>query len=524
MDTGGNDDDRAAGPSDGSPSLERQRREEDRKRLAREVARRRASHFATFGGSEDPQTSGADSVQVGGDSARTLGPWNTAYQLADAKRDAKRKREESLLANRRESDSVRACYASWTPRKKVARSSRIPTLKSQARELCASLIAHVSTLGGVPDDVRADLAWEVCRIRKMTDDVFMKLFTADAGSSISIDDCSLIEEDTMRSALREAIHPGLNELRLDLCGRGFTDKVTRGLAHEDDVTFAGLEKLVLGGAYRLTDDGAEHLLKLAPALRTLGLQNCSRIEGRVVHCLPELTPKLTSLDLSFCGGIPRESLRSALAKLDQLDSLTLDGIAEVDDELLAAEDVLHGIRNVGVLSLRNTKLTDVGLRRLAASLRTLHSISLDYCTITSSGVIDMVDACPGLTSVSLKKCTMVGDAAVVHLMGKVDLEKLVLNGIGKGLTGASVEAIVCGRGRSLTELDLSWCRHVPERAIGYLIESLPNLKTIKLFGCNQLRKDFASVVRNDDVAIIGLDAVCEDPLAQMAARGRRIVR
>ena len=514
------DEEGAAGEPCDPEVEERKRKEEERKARALEIARRRASHFATFG-SSDPQ---GDSVMVGGDSARSLGPWNTAYQLADAKSEAKRKREEAILEGRRKAESdAEASYAGWKPREKIARTRSIPTLKRQSRELCASLIEHVSTLSGVPDGVRAELASEVCRNRRMNDEIF-KLFTADAGSSLSIVDCSMIEEDVMRSALREAIHPGLSELALHLCGRGFTDDVCTLLSEEDDVSFGGLETLVLSGAYRLTDEGIMKILKRAAELRTLRLPQCSRIEGNAVLHLPQLTPKLTSLDLSYCGGIPRETLSSALAKLDQLESLTLDGIVDVDDKLLESEQVISGIKNVEIISLRNTGVSDIGLRRLATGLPNLHSIALDYCSITSAGVIDLVDASPGLTSVSLKKCRLVDDAAVVHLVKNCELQKLNLNGLSK-ITGVSIDAILRGRGKSIEELDLSWLRSLPQTALGCLIESLPGLKVVKLFGCNQVDREFASMVRNEQVCISGLaDVVCEDPLAEMAARGRRVFR
>ena len=500
-------DDPSAGG--GAEQSDKTDEEQQKKKRALEIARRRASHFAHFGSDDGPSTSDPNpSVMVGGDSARTLGPWNTAYQLADAKADAKRKREDKLLDERRKADrDEQAVYASWTPQKTGERPASVPTLRSRSRAVCTELIEHVTSLAGVPDDVRHDLQLEVCRQRKMTPETFAKLFAAaDVGQSIKIDDCSLIEEGVMREALREAVHPGLGELSLQLCGRGFTDTVATALVHEDDVSFAGIETLVLGGAYRLTDDGLAEVLRRASDLRSLGIPNCSRIEGSVVNRLPEMTPKLTSLDLSWCGGISRDILSSALAKLDQLVTISLDGVVEVDDKLLASDEVLRGMRNVSLLSVCNTKLTDAGLGRLAAALPKLRAIALDHCQVTSVGITAMVDACPGLTSVSIKKCTRVDDAAVAYLVNTAELQTLVLNGVGKGVTGVSVEALLRGRSsKTLAHLDLSWCRHVPEKAIGFLIESLPSLKTVKLFGCNQLGKDFSARVRNERVSIVGLD-------------------
>jgi DNA repair protein RAD7 len=505
-----------AGPSTRA-QIDRHVKEKERKDRALEIARRRASHFAQFDRGPQPQ---GDDVMVGGSSARSLGPWSTAYQLADAKEAAKRKREEDIMESRRKSEDLGSAYRSWAPKERATPPTVIPSLKSQSRALCSALIEHVTTLCGVPDDVRATLAEEVCAQRNMDERAF-RLFTSDVGSCLSIPDCSGIDEQVMQEGLIQAVHPGLTELTLGLCGRGFTESVAKALS-EEGVSFAGLSTLILSGAYRITDSGVIEVLKRSTGLQTLGLPLCSRVEGRVIHCLPELTPKLTSLDLSYCCGIPREALALALSKLHQLESLSLDGIVDVDDELLASDDVLHGIRNVRVLSLSNCNLTDVGLQRISSSLENLCTIVLDHCEVTNVGVMGLVDARPGLTSLSLKKCTMIDDTAVVHIARRCELQKLNLNGVGKGVTGASVEALVQWRGKTITELDLSWCRHVPEKAVGFLADSCPRLKKLTLFGCNHIRKDLSFVVRNPHVSILGLgDVQCEDPMAAVRSRGRR---
>jgi len=368
--------------------------------------------------------------------------------------------------------------------------------------MCSKLIDHVTTLCGVPDDVRAILAEEVCAQRNMQEKAF-RLFTEDTGSYLSIPDCSDVDEQVMRECLAKALHDNLTDIVLGMCGRGLTDKVTKELL-DDGFAFGSLSTLVLGGAYRLTDEGLMEFLRRSKELQTLGLPHCSRIKGRLIHQLPVVTPKLTSLDLSYCCGIPRESLTSALASLEQLEALYLDGIVDVDDELLGSDEVLQGIKNVSVLSLNHCNITDVGLKKIGSTLKHLHTIALDHSGVSSMGIKLLVDSCPGLRDVSLKKCSRIDDEAVSHMAKHCEIQKLNLNGVGVGVTGSSIESLVQCRSKTIAELDLSWCRNIPEKAVGYLVDSCPSLIKLSLFGCNHIRKDLPAIIRNPRVTIVGL--------------------
>ena len=82
----------------------------------------------------------------------------------------------------------------------------------------------------------------------------------------------------------------LERLNLDLCGRGFTDKLAFALVEKGDLS--NLKLLSLGGAYRISDRGLLAILKVCPNLEELYLPQCIRIEGSALEQLPYLTPKL----------------------------------------------------------------------------------------------------------------------------------------------------------------------------------------------------------------------------------------
>lgn len=475
------------------------RRQKTKETMA-EVARRRAAHFATF--DEDGHPDGDENIHVGGENARTLGPWSTAYQLAEAREDAKAKREESIMASGRlHQDTEEECeYKHWSPKEKGEIPNEVPRLKDRSMSLVTELIEYVESLWGIPDEVRSQLAVEVCKMRRMQDDAF-KLFTTHAGTWISIPDCSYIEEETFLQGLLEGMHSSLEALLLGLCGRGFTDKVATVL--RSSASFKSLETLVLHGAYRLTDSGCMELLQNANALKTLGMPHCSRIEGRVVECLKDLTPNLRSLDISWCCGIPRKCLAPACELLGQLEALYLNGIVDVDDEFLSS-GALQGVTNLQVLSLAHCiHVTDRGLQSIAQNLKNLHTVVLDQCNITSDGIESIISGCPKLTNVSLKRCSRLKDDEMIHLVRQCEIQKLYLNGL-KHLTSKFIEALVLNRNKSLQEVDLSWCRSIPEQAFGYLCDACPMLSKLILWGCNHVSKDFSLGIRNTNVKVIGV--------------------
>ena len=82
----------------------------------------------------------------------------------------------------------------------------------------------------------------------------------------------------------------LERLELNLCGRGFSDRVAATLFANTEMSH--LRVLALGGAYRLTDEGLLSILKVASKLEELRLPQCSRIQGPALEMLPSLTPDL----------------------------------------------------------------------------------------------------------------------------------------------------------------------------------------------------------------------------------------
>lgn len=68
-----------------------------------------------------------------------------------------------------------------------------------------------------------------------------------------------------------------------------------------------LQRLHLGGAYRLTDDGLLALLAAARDLCALSVPQASRLTGRLVEALPSCALRLVDLNLQDCRWVSQRA-------------------------------------------------------------------------------------------------------------------------------------------------------------------------------------------------------------------------
>jgi DNA repair protein RAD7 len=163
-------------------------------------------------------------------------------------------------------------------------SAQFPSLFSLAVTLLVQHIGAVTSLWGVPDSIRSQLAAAVCAKRKLSSEVAL-LFGQDTPTELVIPDCTQLDSKAMSRLLQlllvgtieenegsppppppaaaaqdagdlspaaaAAAAPGaarLERLELGACGRGFDDKVAAVVAAAGPLS--GLRVLRLGGAYR----------------------------------------------------------------------------------------------------------------------------------------------------------------------------------------------------------------------------------------------------------------------------------
>lgn len=80
---------------------------------------RRAAHFANYAGEDEGSGDSGANPHVGGSSARSLGPWSTAVELANAREAQAERRKEKIMEDAR-GEAGAAPATSWQPKRDPA--------------------------------------------------------------------------------------------------------------------------------------------------------------------------------------------------------------------------------------------------------------------------------------------------------------------------------------------------------------------------------------------------------------------
>ena len=513
---------------------------------ARAVAR--AAHFAVFDEGEEGGGGGgaggarnataaatAAAAHTGGEraAARELGMWATSQALIQGR--------DAAAAARREAAKGKAAAAEapalirWTPRERSgaggSRSaaddaaaapatpvlvsggpSRVPSLLRMTAELVAENLDVVESLEGVPDGARAAVAAAAAR-RRTLDAAGASLLAAGSPGEVFVPDASRLDAAAMLSLLEDALHPGVERLELEFCGRGLGDSTAVSAAERARGGGAGgataaspppaplplLSHLRLGGAYRLSDRGLSALLSLSPALRALSLPQAPKITGAAVAALPGLVPGLRVLDLAHCRGVGSEALLSALLGLGQggggggghggggggggkkresdaaalfleeIEEIALDGLTAVDDEFLLK--IAKALSSSSSSSLTTTTKNKLPLSRLSR-------VSLRQCSgVSDAGVVALLEAASSAAAAAAAAAA--ASAAPTSASAStgssssspryLGLNSLALDGC--PITDATLEALArCPQ--PLSKLSLAGCKSLSDGALAAAVERL----------------------------------------------------
>lgn len=198
---------------------------------------------------------------------------------------------------------------------------------------------------------------------------------------------------------------------------------------------------------------------MGDTLESLSLKNSSQLKDTDLQELSALK-NLKRLDLSGCYGVSDDVLMA---------------IAKACGSTLEEIDVSHTPDSGFTQEPLECRVTEVGLQILATECKKLRKVALRCCdSVTDSGIEQLVAGCRYLTSIDLAKCKSLTDAGVSALAkGCPHLEWLSLDAASKdelpddeegatehkyGITDHSILEIEKYNGRTLTHLDVSWCR------------------------------------------------------------------
>lgn len=247
---------------------------------------------------------------------------------------------------------------------------------------------------------------------------------------------------------------------------------------------ANLTSLNLSWATQLVDPTIVEITAACLHISTLALAHCPQITS---HCLVNLPPGLTSLDISHCTQIvDLGPLRSQCINLTHLNLANC----------LISEDRLSGLFGSGIslksINLKGCKqVSSKFVSRMAKYSPLLNKAILDECiNITEDGLRPLLANCPYLQRVAFTGVTNVTDSVILHAVqahGLRHLKEINLSGC-KQLTDAAVSSIAANCAL-LNDLSLSGCSQISPAPIYEIANNCHTLRTLNVLGCKKISSD-----------------------------------
>jgi hypothetical protein len=401
-------------------------------------------------------------------------------------------------------------------------SGRIPSLFGMCVDLIVNNFESVEALGDVGVDVRRSICESLVAKGKMNGAAFDVLAGEEGIEVLDVVDCSEVTQDQLIEALDKLVPAGLRGLMLNHAGRCFGSLAVQSIVSSPaNVIFA----INIGGAYLLKDDDASKLVgATAPTVSSLGFQACpllgSSFCNSVSHhfsssggngSLLELT--LEDLPLTKKDLIGLASSSDSLRDLKSVSLRRIDGVE--DNVIVSLLSAATGGNLEHVDLSHNVHLTDECLPAIRrcnknGKLRSLRLSGLK--DLTSAGLeafftfaIPELPSPPTLRRLDLSSCHVdaINDrvlklAAVASSSKQADQSSLSqLGGLvyvnvgGSSVTDESMEALAARASRSLEELDISFCPHISDKGLGYLVSKAERqLAKLHVWGNAQLTDDF----------------------------------
>lgn len=247
---------------------------------------------------------------------------------------------------------------------------------------------------------------------------------------------------------------------------------------------SNLRTLNLSWATQLVDPTIVEITAACLHISTLALAHCPQITS---HCLVNLPPGLTSLDISHCPQIfDLGPLRSQCINLTNLNLANC----------LISEDRLSGLFGSGILlksiNLKGCKqVSSKFVSRMAKYSPLLNKAILDECiNITEDGLRPLLVNCPYLQRVAFTGVTNVTDSSILSAVqshGLRHLKEINLSGC-KQLTDTAISAIAANCAL-LNDLSLSGCSNISPAPIREIANNCHTLRTLNVLGCKKIQSD-----------------------------------
>jgi DNA repair protein RAD7 len=290
-----------------------------------------------------------------------------------------------------------------------------------------------------------------------------------------------------------SLNPGVENLRLDFCGR-----IDDSAMNHWSKRLPALTRLELYGPFLVRTEGWLSFFESHPQLTGFLITQSPRFDLACMESLARNCKGLTELRLAEIGKMGDEFLPyvASFKDLQSLDLSSPGGPVSSDAlvELLSKVGPKLNHLNLSNMELLDDAFIENGLLPHTHALSTLILEGLPEITDGAIANFFQNTTNPPLTKISFRRCHQLADEALQALVAHSSEELIDLNI--NGWKSASDEALKeIAKLTHLKELDIGWCRQVDDFVVKDILEGCKEVTNISCFGCNKLTLDCPRRVR-----------------------------
>ncbi|KAG0082355.1 SCF ubiquitin ligase complex subunit [Linnemannia elongata] len=304
--------------------------------------------------------------------------------------------------------------------------------------------------------------------QELTDEILIRFSGCTRLERLLLPGCNKTTEE----GLKQILQAGKGLYSLDLSEiPAVTDAVLNSVAR----FCPKLHTLYLAGCAALTDDAIVQLAASCSSLKRIKLSQCVLLTDRSILALTQNCPQLMEIDITNCNLMTNTAIQSVVHNLPQIRDINMTLLANLSDLAFAAIPLGS---NSSTLQLPSASL-------ISHRFDQLRVLNLTSCVlITDETLARIIPAAPRLRNLTLTKCDRITDvgASVIKLLGK-HLHYLHLGHCSK-LTDRAIATLAqhCTR---IRYLDLACCSKVTDAAV-FAMAQLPKLRRIGLVKCSNI--------------------------------------
>ncbi|KAF9136219.1 SCF ubiquitin ligase complex subunit [Mortierella sp. 14UC] len=304
--------------------------------------------------------------------------------------------------------------------------------------------------------------------QELTDETLVRFSGCTRLERLLLPGCNKTTED----GLRQILQAGKGLYSLDLSEiPAVTDAVLDSVAR----FCPKLHTLYLAGCAALTDDSVVQLAASCKSLKRIKLSQCVLLTDRSILALTQHCPHLMEIDVTNCNLMTNSAIQSVVQSLPHIRDINMTLLANLSDLAFSA---IPFRSNSSTLQLPSNSL-------ISHRFDQLRVLNLTSCVlITDETLARIIPAAPRLRNLTLTKCDRITDvgASVIKLLGK-HLHYLHLGHCSR-LTDRAIATLAqhCTR---IRYLDLACCSKLTDAAV-FAMAQLPKLRRIGLVKCSNI--------------------------------------